>query len=485
MAKIIPTNAEDRTRSTSPEAEQAVLAVLLEGGPDSERAWELIRDDFAPDLFESSPAMTELARVIESLYRAGRKVDPVLVTAELERQGLAGTVVPTDFPYALARSIGSAASVRHYLQLLVALRAERRGLALRRDPPAPLLADKLGAALDRIGRRRDGKEKPIPLPPGWPTLMKLLGGGLWPGLYTLVGNTASGKSQFALQIAHYAATCGTPASYIGLELDDLGVVARALALGDRARAGSRMAWSHLYYGQVDSEGFAAAAAAAERFQKLPLHVLTAPPFGWGYEGVLAEAQRMRAQYPDKADASGALIPGSTPFLMVLDFLQLVGGQNAAGRMLELRERIAQASYAARDVARRLNAVVILVSSTARENYTTLDGDEARPGKDGKAPPRLPYGEGDPSRFVGLGKESGEIEFAADCCLVVGRLPGQSGPPPWKMACAVAKVRARSRDAQGLDGWVKMGFDGTFWGEGTAGQGAGASWYGGGAEEDDK
>src|SRR4051812_12306513 len=76
-------------------------------------------------------------------------------------------------------------------------------------PPAPDgMGRELGAildeALDRMERRVVGDERPIPLP--WSNVSAALGGGLWGGtLVTLVGDTGSGKTQWALQLSVHAA----------------------------------------------------------------------------------------------------------------------------------------------------------------------------------------------------------------------------------------------------------------------------------------
>ena len=58
--------------------------------------------------------------------------------------------------------------------------------------------------------------------------------------------------------------------------------------------------------------------------------------------------------------------------------------------------------------------------------------------------------------MGLGKESGEVEYAADSVLVLCREPWDGAePPPGGTATwlAIAKVRA------GVPGWVRFTFDG--------------------------
>src|SRR5687768_6402371 len=71
----------------------------------------------------------------------------------------------------------------------------------------------LDEALDRMERRAVGDERPIPLP--WSNVAAALGGGLWGAtLVTLSGDTGSGKTQFALQLAVHAAEHAVPVCYI-------------------------------------------------------------------------------------------------------------------------------------------------------------------------------------------------------------------------------------------------------------------------------
>ena len=111
--------------------------------------------------------------------------------------------------------------------------------------PAPGLPPKLSELIEpafaRMRARQAGTEKPIPVP--WPTLAAPLGGGLWPGLHVLVGNTATGKTQWCLQVALQAGEAGTPVLYVALEAGDVEFVARCLGLV----AGTY--WSPLYHGR--------------------------------------------------------------------------------------------------------------------------------------------------------------------------------------------------------------------------------------------
>ena len=145
-------------------------------------------------------------------------------------------------------------------------------------------------------------------------------------------------------------------------------------------------------------------------------------------------------------------------LVVLDFLQLVASREDARE--DLRERIGRAAYAGRAVAREYGAAVLMLSSTSRENYFILSGEAKTNAARKKADAPIveyPLGTGNPGRLVGLGKESGDIEFATDAALVLGQEPRKDGE---LTTCwlAVAKMRARPEWAKGK-GWAKLWFDG--------------------------
>src|SRR5688572_32447805 len=100
----------------------------------------------------------------------------------------------------------------------------------------------LDEALDRMERRAVGEERPIPLP--WSNVSAALGGGLWGGtLVTLIGDTGSGKTQWALQLSVHAAESGIPVCYVGPDAGLDQIAARLLSL----KSGQK--WSDLYAGR--------------------------------------------------------------------------------------------------------------------------------------------------------------------------------------------------------------------------------------------
>ena len=306
----------------------------------------------------------------------------------------------------------------------------------------------LSAALERAERRRTRQERPIPLP--WESVAAQLGGGLWPGMHVLVSGTGVGKTTLALQVALHAAEHGTPVAYVGLELDEMQIALRLV--GERAG----VPWSKLYLGQARPEDHANAIDAAADLEKLPIYLETGKPGGWPASDLSKLVASMRAKHPEQVpDKNGQLrdVPGSVPMLVVLDFLQIIGGEE--GERRELRERIRAAAYEARDVARRFNCAVLLISSAARNHYGLLAGDVAEAGlgserrKDGWR--RFIAS---PDTLIGLGKESGEIEYAADSVNVAVRMPAKGPDGSRLVVLATPKLRA------GVPSWTALRFSGT-------------------------
>ena len=313
--------------------------------------------------------------------------------------------------------------------------ASDAAMAHRLDNTTPMPAT-LGSlaeqAFARMERRRAGIERPLPLP--WPDVEAQFGGGLWPGLHVLVGGTGTGKTQWALQVALAAVKRGAPALYIGLELDALDIVARVAGLQ------ASVPWSALIRGEVDPDR-ARAAFAGSSWPEL-LHAEFGRSHGWGYDRLEPLVRLVRAKHPEPNGQ------GSAPLLVVLDFLQVVGDAEADPRSRqELRERITRATYAGRMVARDLGAVVLFVSSAARDKYRILAGaiEEAGLTEDGAM--------ANPDAIVGLGKESGDIEFSADSVSVLVKGPyNDAGPRPMLLATAKGRMHPA--------GWTALTFDGS-------------------------
>jgi hypothetical protein len=148
--------------------------------------------------------------------------------------------------------------------------------------------------------------------------------------------------------------------------------------------------------------------------------------GWPASRVHALAVAMRKKYPEPAEENGSGGPGSRPILIVLDYLQIIGPEeDEEGRYktLDLRERIGRAAYALREVATKYNISILVVASVAREKYgiwPMILNAELQWEFDAHriVNRRVTF----PDILVGLGKESGEIEYGADSVSVLSRVP---------------------------------------------------------------
>ncbi len=308
-------------------------------------------------------------------------------------------------------------------------------------PPLPAV---LSTALDRAQRRADGIEQPVPL--RWKILEEHFGGGLWPGFHILCSTTGIGKSAFALDQALYAAREGIPVAFVGLELrlDEAGM--RVLG------AHGGVPWSKLYTGQASPHDLdrARGAARALTAERVPLHIIPRRSQGWPASKLASVAEEMRKQYPE---TNG---PGSRPILMFVDYLQLIGSEMVPCRWclpckagnthvcrkpvpdgLDIRERIARGSYTGHEVADHYGVAVLAISSVARAQYNlwkSVEGAELNLDVNNR-------GIANPDALVGMGKESGEIEYAADSVSVLVRVPDTWSDTGCEMLFATAKGRA--------------------------------------------
>lgn len=336
-----------------------------------------------------------------------------------------------------------------------------------KDPLSPhrLTSNDFTAALLVAQRRLDGLDKPIPVP--FEDLAEQWGGGLWPGLHVLVSGTGAGKTTLALQIAQAAAEHNYPTLYIGLELEPIQIATRLLALE------THVPWSNLYTAQPrrDSHGnYESPEAQRKRVQdyirraepyiiplsERPFYVDFGSPMGWPASRIRTLAEQVRTQHPP-----------TQPMLVVLDFLQLVGDEidiRGRSQRTDLRERIGRAAYLARTVAKDLNAAVLVISSVSREKYSLVANASSsdvglgiRLDTQGQPIARTLL---NPEALIGLGKESGEVEFAADTVTVMLRWPTEIHDKNEQILGRTGVVIASPKVRAGELGWCELRFNGS-------------------------
>lgn len=408
-----------------PHAEAALLAHFLRGGDREVGSFEELTLGHFWD-----PQSRALFDVMRQLTGLGKDLSLDLVLRAIRVLGKEARVGGAQFVKNLARRDQDVVRALELVRDAHALRQRR--LVAEMVSKAPAMARIFDAQVEKLRRRARNEDQPIPLP--FPTLAEALSGGLWPGVHVLTAGTGFGKTTLAMMIALHAALEGVPVIYFGLEAKHEEIIARLLGL----RAGVR--WSDLQLGK-DLEGLEQSVLAhGPEIKALPFHPEVAPPFGWNASELYDRVAALRAKYSDE-------VYQKRPVLVVLDFLQIVASEG--DRHEDSRQRIARASYAAAAVARDHDAAVLLVSSVARLHYD--DVNKVR----GKMTDHQLLGP--VQNYVGLGKESGEIEFSADSLMVLVRVrdPGEQGIPKGGATTwlGIAKQRA------GQSCWIPMRFDG--------------------------
>lgn len=176
-------------------------------------------------------------------------------------------------------------------------------MAPRRFEKRPSVA----SLVERVDAQRPGDVSGDTVPTGFPSVDKLLGGGLRRrDLVVLGGDVGSGKSALALGIALRVAQQGVGVAFYSGEMDAERLMERALAIE------GRVAVDELRVAKVTDQSRAGMGAAAVRLRDLPF-----TPLPLAAEDFQRMAQR--------------LSPLRQLGLVVLDYLQLVPPPRGAGR----------------------------------------------------------------------------------------------------------------------------------------------------------
>ena len=241
------------------DSELMIVGALLGDGRNTRtvRA-EVCVDDFLTDMGRA------VFRAACSLDDEGQTIDSVLICRRALEQG---TKIETAFAVEAINVAATAANLQTHLAGLkrnrmrsnlvdVVSTAHTRLMSeespqtvctdLQGDLEAIVEADKtrdLISSADAVSRYLDhrmaidgGKKRPF-VPTGYNVLDNALGGGMVPeGLYILAARPGCGKTTLGLQIADKVAATGVPTLFVSLEMSDIQLTARRLAVESKIPA---------------------------------------------------------------------------------------------------------------------------------------------------------------------------------------------------------------------------------------------------------
>lgn len=199
----------------------------------------------------------------------------------------------------------------------------------------------------RVDAQRPGASLDDTVPTGFPSIDRLLGGGVRrTDLIILGGDVGSGKSALALGMALRSAQSGAEVVFFSGEMTEERLMERALAIEGRVTV------DELRVARVSDQGRAGIGAAAVRLRGLPLTIL---PLAVGdFESLAAQLEP-----PREAD------------LIIIDYLQLVPSPSRAGRHTQ-DEELALTLRRLKELAVNRQAAVFVVGqlpafTTSRPN----------------------------------------------------------------------------------------------------------------------
>jgi replicative DNA helicase len=211
-------------------------------------------------------------------------------------------------------------------------------------PDIPRRSNPVTDVVGRVDARLSGAPAGDTVATGFPSVDRILGGGLRQGdLIVLGGDVGVGKSSFALAIALRVAERGESAAVITGEMDEDRLWERALAIESRTRL------DDIRRGHVSDETRAALGAAAVRLRNQPL--VYRPMAAENFEQV---ADRIRALHAP---------------LTAVDYLQLLP---PSGPTADHDEQAATAVRLLKEIALDTHTALLLVAQLPRHNPKRRD-----------------------------------------------------------------------------------------------------------------
>lgn len=239
-------------------------------------------------------------------------------------------------------------------------------------------------------------------PTGLAKLDEKIGGGLQQErLYVLLGGTGSGKTTLSNQVAEHIANAGRACFYVTSEDSPAALLAKTMAR----------------LGQVDYNaalyGHASARSALDDALALVMGRRSSGLLVYLHDtGSLSlEQMQEQARHHFEKYAEGG------PGVLVIDYLQRMARMQPAGKAQDTRELVTLFTMRLRAVAEELGCSVLALSSINRASY------------------------GSKTDWLAASKESGDVEYTADCLLgLTEDEKGQAAPGHKAYTLTLAKNR---------------------------------------------
>jgi len=359
----------DRLPPQNIEAEQSVLGSILIDRDAIPTAMDVLRpEDFYQDVHRI------IFKAVLRLYDDNRPVDVVTLTEELRRSGELERVGGLTYLSTLARTVPTAANIRHYANIVASKamlrdlisagtrivtdayesaeepreildRAEQMIFDIAQHQirkPYTALKDLLVKAYERLDRLYGTRSPVTGIPTGYPDLDAITAGLQPSDLVILAGRPSQGKTTLAVNIARNAAVLyELPVGFFSLEMS-----ADQLALRFLASEGSLDA-HRLRSGILAEADFGKISDAMGRLGEAPIFIDDSSSLS--VLELRARARRMKRDHDIQ--------------LLVIDYLQLMRGNP---RSENRQQEISEISRALKALARELDVPVLALSQLSRE-----------------------------------------------------------------------------------------------------------------------
>ncbi len=372
-----PPRGDGRVPPSNVEAEESVLGAMMLSGEAIAEVVELVRAD---DFYRSSNA--RVFEAIRGLYAKSEPVDPISVSASLERAGVLETLGGKLAIHDLTLQVSTPASARHYARIVADAALRRRLISAAADimenaysapEDADAVADGAEQRIYDVARREDHDDMAIlrelveaamadlesiqhresaytGLATGFIDLDNLTSGFQPGNLIVIAARPGIGKSSLAVNIARNVAVAGFPVALFSLEMSRSEIGMRMLC------SEAKVPWDRIRSKRVGPSDWTNVVHAAEILHEAPVHVVDSGNVN--IVDIRAKARRMRS-------SKGGL------GMIIVDYMQLMTSP-LQRRPDNRQQEVAEISRSLKLLAKELALPVVALSQLNRNPEARAD-----------------------------------------------------------------------------------------------------------------